>query len=150
MSAYVLNRNHWEMPNSPAAGGVAMNIVKLLAKLPEASVSSSAGQSRSYDQLQSLANANGMTILDMPFMLAYNFINALPVNLRNPEIDYEDDGEVTFDWVGPRRKMMIVSLSKTGKLSFACRISDIDKQHGTKLFIDSVPQVVLDCIQKVI
>jgi len=86
----------------------------------------------------------------MPFMLAYNFINALPVSLRNPEIDFEDDGEVTFDWVGPRRKMMIVSLSKTGKLSFACRISDTDKQHGTKLFIDSVPQVVLDCIQKVI
>ena len=150
MSAYALNRNHWEMPNSPAVGRAAISIVKMLAKLPVANVSASAEQTRSYDQLQSLANANGMTILDMPFMLAYNFLNALPVSLRNPEIDYEDDGEVTFDWVGPRRKMMTVSLCKTGKLSFACRISDTDKQHGTKLFIDSVPQIVLDCIQKAI
>jgi hypothetical protein len=150
MSAYVLNYNHWEMPNSPAVGGAAIRIGSMLAKLPVANVSTSAVQSQAYDRLQSLANANGKTIFDTPFMLAYNFINALPVNLRSPEIDYEDDGEVTFDWVGSRRKMMIVSLSSTGKLSFACRISDNDKQHGTKLFIDTVPQVVLDCIQKVV
>jgi len=150
MSGYALSNNICNYSLSPDTGMMAEKLDKIFSKFSSTSASSAIENISIYDDLQSLAEKNGKSIFNAPFNLAYKFVRALPTNCRSPEIDYDSDGEVTLDWLGNNRKMMVVSVSETGKLSYACRISATDKQYGTKLFIDTVPLDVLECIKKVV
>jgi hypothetical protein len=150
MSGFAISNRMWDSNNSPDASMMEGKFATLLGAFSSTSATTAIEQPSIYNELQSLASKNNLTIFDAPFSLAYRFIKGLPANSRNPDVDFDEDGDVTLDWISAKRKMMVVSISKTGGLSYACRISDTDKQHGTKIFIDSVPQDILDCLKKVV
>ncbi len=59
-----------------------------------------------------------------------------------------DDGEINFDWGGQQRKMVTATLRRDGRLSYAAYFSPLDKDYGTKTFVDEVPKVVIDLVLK--
>lgn len=82
------------------------------------------------------------------FSLAQRFLLALPNSLPVPELSMGDDGEINFDWGGQQRKMVTATLRRDGRLSYAAYFSPLDKDYGTKTFVDEVPKVVIDLVLK--
>lgn len=137
---------------TPAVGEIGRRLEGLLkGEFTEAKQSVSASMSRVYDELQGLAHGYGaMEFPTSVKRVAMAFLEALPTDLPAPDLGLDNDGEVTFDWTGTHGRMMTIALRKDGRLSYACRISAYDKQNGTKIFIDSVSNVVVECIRQVV
>lgn len=103
-----------------------------------------------FNDLRSLAAENQIDYQkNSTFLLAHSFLLSLPTHLPKPELALENDGEISFDWIGADNKMFSVSLREDGRLSYAVRISSTDKDYGTKIFIDEIPKQVIEYIQKV-
>ena len=155
MTALVSSAYGFSYPASattPAVGEVGKRIENLLKTgFSDAKQSLSASVSRVYDELQALAHSYGAVKFSEPAKrIAFAFLEALPAGVPAPELGLDDDGEVTFDWAGTNGRMMTLALRDDGRLSYACRISVTDKQNGTKLFINTVPNVVVECIRQVV
>ena len=136
---------------TPAAGEMARQVVRLTVDaLTTLKRGEAAGSGFVFQDLQTLAAESGIdTRSSETFKLAELFLLAMPSHLPPPALALDNDGEVLFDWRGTRGELMTVALRGDGRLSYAARISEWDKEHGTKRFVDSIPQAVLDLVQQV-
>lgn len=137
--------------SAPAAGCSADTVARITVSVLAGLKSGlRAGPSLVFNDLQLLAQECDTEIRENPvFLLAQRFLLALPAYIPAPELALDSDGEVSFDWQGPGGRLLTVTLRKDGRVSYAARISHYDKDHGTKQFIDAIPQHILDLVQQV-
>lgn len=81
--------------------------------------------------------------------LACRFLNSLPSSLPSPSIQVDSDGEISFDWILGRNRMLTVTLGSYGKLSYAGIFGQGKKQHGVETFDDAIPETIIRCIERV-
>ena len=80
--------------------------------------------------------------------LANRFLAALPVDLAEPEIGIDPDGEVSFDWFGPAGRNFSVSLRDDGRVAYAGAFGPGKTTYGTDIFIDEIPAEIMDAVRK--
>lgn len=136
---------------SPAAGKEARTIKRTsIEAVSDTRFGVAARQSYVFNDLYALAQEQEITIQDSRvLMLAQRFLFALPSNVSAPDLAMDNDGDVSFDWLGPRGKMLTVALREDGRLAYAARISAYDKEHGTKRFDDAIPARVMELLYQV-
>jgi hypothetical protein len=136
---------------APAAGPTAAAVARMTIEVLESlKTKVPAGPSLVFQDLQLLARERQLDARqEAVFLLAERFLLALPSHLPAPELAVDSDGEVAFDWSGPGNRMLTVTLRADGRLTFASRLSALDKDYGTKEFVDSIPKPVLDLVQQV-
>lgn len=79
---------------------------------------------------------------------AIAFASLLPRSLPIPEVSADPDGEISFDWIGPSRKMFSVSVNKAGRLAYAGWFAENSTIHGTENFSDSLPQEIVRSLSR--
>jgi len=153
MSSLALERCYGPLAGlgSPAAGKVGQDVhLKAIQAIDSLKAGEAARTSWVFNDLSSLAAENGLEVQQTPVLvLAQRFLLALPGGVSAPELSLEDDGEVCFDWQGPGGKLMTITLRDDGRLSYASRISQYDKDHGTKRFVDAIPSSVVGLLHQV-
>lgn len=78
---------------------------------------------------------------------ALAFLDLLPSTLPRPEISPHPDGELAFEWsFGPRR-VLTISVSESGRLSYAALFGHA-RLHGTEFLLDALPEAVILAIQR--
>lgn len=95
----------------------------------------------------SIASTNvepGLTPIDQETAhTAIEFAFLLPRSLPAPEIAPDSDGEVSFDWLGPKQKMFSVTINKAGRIAFAGRFSEKSKIHGIEQLSETCPPEII-------
>jgi hypothetical protein len=79
---------------------------------------------------------------------AIEFAFSLPRSMPAPEIAPDADGEICFDWFGPKQKMFSVSINKAGRIAFAGRFSEKSKIHGIEQLSEACPPEIIRGIAK--
>jgi hypothetical protein len=79
---------------------------------------------------------------------AIQFARLLPWSLPTPEVAPEADGEISFDWLGPSRKMFSVSVNRTGRIAYAGRFGERSKVHGTEQLSEMCPREITQGIAR--
>jgi len=100
------------------------------------------------DSSKGLAPIAGLPIDGATACAAIEFAFLLPRSLPAPEIAPDPDGEIAFDWLGPRQKMFSVSINNAGRIAFAGRFGDKSKIHGTEQLSEVCPPEVIRGIAK--
>ena len=80
---------------------------------------------------------------------AKQFIEALPWGFPLPEISADPDGEISFEWYSSPSKIFSVSVSPNNELSYA-GLFGARRTHGTEVFHDEIPEILLSHIKRVI
>lgn len=75
-------------------------------------------------------------------------IQALPVDYPMPSVGAEADGALTLEWYRHPRWLLSVSISPEGMLYYAALFGNRDVR-GAEPFLGTVPQSILDLIQRV-
>ncbi|MGE5525924.1 MAG: hypothetical protein ACM3SS_19585 [Rhodospirillaceae bacterium] len=83
------------------------------------------------------------------YYLALRFLIALPATLPAPEVGLDPDGEVSFEWANGPEKIFTVSANAKGRLSYAGLFGEGITTHGTEVFDDTIPQTVIQCVERV-
>jgi hypothetical protein len=78
---------------------------------------------------------------DLTYRQAKAFLHVLPINIPEPEVAADPDGEVSLSWRRTPNQVFSVSIGGTGRLSYAGLFGD-RTVHGTEYFIDELPQPV--------
>jgi hypothetical protein len=81
---------------------------------------------------------------------AIAFANILPRSLPAPEITADPDGEISFDWLGPARKMFSASVRKDGRIAYAGWFGEKSKIHGIEQLSATLPAEIVRGIQKAV
>lgn len=81
-------------------------------------------------------------VTELGHYTARRFLDSLPKWLSVPEISVDPDGEISFDWYSEPNNVFSVSVSETGKLSYAGTFG-LSKVHGIEYFGDEIPQSIL-------
>lgn len=89
-----------------------------------------------------------LKILQDSIASAIKFIGLLPINVREPEVNVDPDGEISFDWELNNNDYFSVSIGKNGKISYA-GLNGIKKCNGTLFLQDTIPNVVLEHCKEV-
>jgi hypothetical protein len=79
---------------------------------------------------------------------AIEFAFLLPLSLPVPEVAPEPDGDISFDWEGPCKRMFSVSVNKEGRIAYAGRFGEKSKVHGIEQLSEVCPPEVLRGIEK--
>lgn len=79
---------------------------------------------------------------------AIAFARLLPRMAPVPEVSSDPDGEISFDWISPSGKMFSVSISGSGRLSYAGWFGENSRIHGTEKLAGGVPEEILRGIRK--
>lgn len=152
MSAFVLNPNFGLLDglSVPVVDTLSKSSVKATFDLIAALKQVRSASSWVFDDLQLLALESEVSIANnKAFMLAQRFLLALPSQLPPPELAFDDDGEIAFDWRNSRGFLLSLTLREDGRLSYAARFSAFDKEYGTKRFDSSIPRQVIELVQRV-
>lgn len=80
----------------------------------------------------------GKAVNPMTYVLGRFFLNALPTTAPTPEVSADPDGEISFDWVFGERKALTVSVSGTGRCTFAWMVGQ-STIRGTDWIQDEIP-----------
>jgi hypothetical protein len=80
---------------------------------------------------------------------AMEFLQALPSTVPLPDITIEQDGEIGLDWLLAHRLALSISISGTGKLSYAA-IFGPNRAHGIEQFADGLPRAIRDSIVRLL
>lgn len=75
--------------------------------------------------------------------VAFAFASFLPRSSPRPEVTFDPDGEISFDWFGPSNKLFSVSVNKSGRLAYAGRFRENSKVHGVEVLSDRIPEEIL-------
>lgn len=136
---------------SPPAGQAGENVLRIATRaFGDLKNGVTAGNSWVFNDLHALAAENSCEVQeDAAFALAQRFLLALPGHMPAPELSIDEDGEIAFDWRGDGSRLFHVTLRKDGRLSYACWLSLVDREHGIKVFVDAIPKAIVDCIQAV-
>jgi len=77
------------------------------------------------------------------FLKGIEFLRGLPSRIKSPEVDFDPDGDVMFEWnEGPRRTFS-VSIDRTGEISYAGLFGG-SKVYGSEYFFGSIPKPIVD------
>lgn len=91
---------------------------------------------------------NALPVTFETYQLAERFLLCLPLGIRRPSIGAEPDGHMTLEWYGGVRQSLSVSIDPSGFVHYAALIGP-EREYGTRVFVDSIPQVILELIQRV-
>lgn len=96
-------------------------------------------------QVQDWDSAGSAKVEPSTYIYATEFLQLLPTDVPSPEIAADTDGEILFAWdLGPRR-ILTVSVSRDGTLSFAALFGH-KKNYGTEPLREVLPLVVSDSL----
>lgn len=153
MTAFVQDRCNWSFAGlgSPPAGDIGQKALQFArSTVDELKAGLAARTSWVFNDLHALAEENGVKMFQSrTFLLAQRFLLALPVTVPAPELSFDKDGEVSFDWHSADGRMLVVTLREDGRMSYASRISADDRGHGTKRFDDVLPKSIVEMVQQV-
>lgn len=79
---------------------------------------------------------------------ALRLIRALPTTTPVPDISIEPDGEVELCWSVGARRVMTVSVSSVGRLSYAALFGE-SKSYGAEFLGSEIPRPILENLQRV-
>lgn len=83
------------------------------------------------------------------YLLAKQFLGALPFNVPPTSLGAEPDGCITFEWVGlGSRRIISISIDDTSMLHYAVQLGAVNHYDFVK-FNNVIPSVVLDYIVQV-
>lgn len=71
------------------------------------------------------------------------FLSKIPTGMPMPGITSDHDGEINFDWISSSGSNLSVSLSETGRVTYAGYISAHKKTSGTTVFGGRIPQEII-------
>jgi hypothetical protein len=92
-------------------------------------------------QVDNWDTAGAKCVEPSTYLYASQFLRLLPVTTPPPDIAADTDGEILFEWdLGPR-KILTVSVSRDGTLSFASLFGH-SKNYGTEPLREGLPLVV--------
>ncbi len=74
---------------------------------------------------------------------AYVFLRILPKTIPDPDIAIDPDGEVSLDWYYAPRVTFSVSISPTGRLSYAGLYGE-NTTYGTESITKGLPKTIMD------
>ena len=66
----------------------------------------------------------------------------LPMNLPEPEVGVDPDGEVSFDWEWGKRQRLSFSVGPTGTLRYAAIVGG-SETHGSEPWRDGIPKSIV-------
>ncbi|MGO8933776.1 MAG: hypothetical protein ACLPLZ_04870 [Terracidiphilus sp.] len=78
---------------------------------------------------------------------AMQFIRALPTTGRQPMLSADPDGEVSFEWVFGKRKVLNVSVGATGRCTFAW-VSGQRSNRGTDWIEHEIPASIVFALRQ--
>jgi hypothetical protein len=78
----------------------------------------------------------------LAYAFARRFLNSLPTTSPFPEVSADTDGEVSLDWSFGTRRALTVSISATGRCSFAWILGQ-NTTHGTGWIEDEIPATIV-------
>lgn len=84
------------------------------------------------------------------FFESIKFIDSMPDDIQMPEVIPEPTGEIAFEWYKDRKHIFVTSLSGEGIISYAGLFGAKNKSHGTEIFIDNIPNVIISNIKRLI
>jgi hypothetical protein len=87
---------------------------------------------------------------DLTFALALRFLLAFPKALPSPELTLDNDGEVSFDWLGKNHRIFSVSLRSDGRLSFAGRHGPKKRFYGIEEFENEMPERIVTLVKELV
>ena len=90
-----------------------------------------------------------LAISEDVYIEALRFIKNLPtyVDLPLPEINPDNDGELSLEWYRNKRQVFVVSISGKNRITYAGLFGTNDI-HGTEFFGESIPPIVLINLQR--
>jgi hypothetical protein len=97
--------------------------------------------------LQQEAAESGLCLTRETLETSKRFLLAWPKSLPIPELTLDTDGDVVFDWAGPNRNLVSVSLRHDGRIAYAAKLSPRRTMHGTEAFSDAVPESVVEAVR---
>jgi hypothetical protein len=80
--------------------------------------------------------------------MAIKFAAILPTSLPIPEIGFDPDGEISFDWLGPSNKILSVSVDRHGRLAYAGRFGERQKINGVEQLSENCPPEIIRGIKR--
>ncbi len=80
--------------------------------------------------------------------LEQRFLDLLPEDISPPEMQEDEDGEMSFEWYAGPRSVFCVSVGKNGTLSFAGLYRD-GGLGGKANLTDGLPESFLNHIRRV-
>jgi hypothetical protein len=89
-----------------------------------------------------------LPVSKITYILARQFIGALPLGTPPPSLGADPDGEITFEWYHSPRRTLSVSVSPEGKLHYAALLGG-SKGYGTEVFYGEAPKKIVDLIYEV-
>ncbi|MBL7951310.1 MAG: hypothetical protein JNM62_06275 [Flavobacteriales bacterium] len=89
------------------------------------------------------SNAVHLLTLEM----AQRFLSALPRGMEAPEVNADPDGEVSFDWDYGRDRLLAVSISLSGRLSFIYRNRSVRMRDTLWFTDDQIPDELVGLYQ---
>lgn len=147
-------------PGSYGVGDVAVRLDEWLAEIRDwldATISLGASRREALRQLYEVLEDCGRSDWDgygakpvsfEAYERAKQFIAALPRELPVPEISADPDGDVSFEWYSAPSKVFSVSASPNNELNYA-GLFGVSRTHGTEIFHDEIPQILLFHIKRV-
>ncbi len=136
---------------SPPAGDTGQKVLRQTqGAIDDLKRGVTAGTSGALNDLHALAHENDTEVRrSSALSIAQRFLLALPRTEVPPELAMDDDGEICFDWKGPSQALLTIALGPDGRLSYAFRASQFDKDHGTSRFVDAIPKKIVDLVRRV-
>ncbi len=83
------------------------------------------------------------------FFEAIRFIFALPQGLPSPEIVPEPAGDIGFEWNFGKNRVFVASVSGTNYITYAGLFGIGVKTHGSEVFNDSIPKILIEHISRI-
>jgi len=89
------------------------------------------------------------SIIGNAYVLAQQFLDALPFGTPPPSFGAEPDGHITMEWHHSVRRTLSVSVSPEGELHYAAILGS-NKTYGTEVFYGEAPKKIVDLIFEVL
>lgn len=83
----------------------------------------------------------------LTYGMAQRFLTALPTSMPAPEVNADPDGEISFDWDLGRDRLLAVSISLAGRLSFIYRNRSIRMRDTLWFMDDQIPDELVGLFQ---
>ena len=80
---------------------------------------------------------------------AYCLAEMLPLELPNPTVGADPDGELTFEWYRAPHRLLSLSIGADGFIHYVARIGP-NKHHGREEFFDEMPKRLVELAQGVV
>lgn len=81
------------------------------------------------------------------YLCAKLFLESMPSTAPVPEISADPDGDVALDWFFGDRRILSVSISPTGRCSFAWILGQ-RTYRGTEWFNDGIPESIANALSR--